>query len=274
MDRPEKFAYSDGSNISLAWGAPLIGIGIMALSLVIGLATSDASLSEFVLPFAALGSFWLVWIAFYGFVAWIQRVSDKRAINYMFENEIWERWQFRAPEWQALVDEECSLISPEEEGLKAYVGAVYSSIVGVVFAAIMVAVGAFAFEDPQGKTILQICAAAVFLLFLGVGLFQPVVARYKARRYRLKAQRVPEPRVWFASEGIYHETLGYTSLKDLEKVTDQTRSRNAIQFTLMVSSADTSTDSVPFSFPVPTGCEKRAAQLVRRYRQERIRMAN
>ncbi len=103
--------------------------------------------------------------------------------------------------------------------MEAYVGAVYSSFFGLVFAAIMIAIGTFVIQEPQEKTILQICAVAVFLLFLGAGLFQPVLARYNARRYRHKALRVPEPHVWFTSDGIYHETLGYTSLKDLEKVT-------------------------------------------------------
>jgi len=237
MDRPDEFRFSDEYNLSLAWGVPLIGFAIMALSFLIGLATTDVNLSEWVLPFAALGSFWLVWAFFFVFITWIHRVSDKRAVNRMFEDGIWEHWQFRYPEWQAIVDAECDLISPKGEGLEPYVGAVYSSIFGIVFAAIMIAVGAFAIQDPQGKTALNICAVAVFLLFLGVGLFQPVLARYKARRYRLKALRVLKPRVWFASEGIYHETLGYTSLDDLIKVTDQTTSRKEIQFTLYIYKA-------------------------------------
>ena len=112
-------------------------------------------------------------------------------------------------------------------------------------------------------------AIAVFVLLLGIGLFQPVMARYEAHRYHRKALRVSEPHVWFAPEGIYHETLGYTSLKDLEKVTNQTRSRKAIQFTLTVST-DTSDSSVAYPFPVPNGCEERAGKLVRRYRQERL----
>ncbi len=98
---------------------------------------------------------------------------------------------------------------------------------------------------------------------------QPVVARYNAQRYARKALYVPEPRVWFAADGVYHETLGYTSLKELEKVTDSTRSRQAIVFTLTIST-DTSTDSVAYPFPVPSGCEEQAGRLVRRYRRERI----
>jgi hypothetical protein len=270
MDRPEKLTFSDDeANSSLAWGGALIGLFIIALSLVIGLITSDVTLPDLILPFTALGSFWVVWVGFHGFTAWIHRANDKRAINRMFEDEIWERWQFRSLEWQALVDAECNLISPKEEGLKAYVGAVYSSIAGVIFAAILLAVGTFAIQDPLGKTIFRICAVAVFLLLLAVGFFQPVVARYNAQRYRHKSLLVPEPRVWFASDGIYHETMGYTSLKDLENVTDQTKSRKAIQFTITVST-DTSNASVPYPFPVPAGCEEKAAKLVRRYRQERL----
>jgi hypothetical protein len=234
------------------------------------LATTDVTIADLALPFAVMVAVLLLWVGVNGFIAWVQRTSEKRAIKRMFEGEIWERWQLRAPEWQAIVDAECNLISPEGEGLEAYVGAVYSSIAGAILAAILLAVGTFAIQDPLTKTIFRICAVAVFLLLLGIGLFQPVVARYNAQRYRRKALRVEEPRVWFASEGIYHETLGYTSLKDLEKVTDQTRSRKAIQFTLTFTT-DTSTDSVNYPFPVPTGCEEQAVRLVRRYRHERLR---
>lgn len=62
----------------------------------------------------------------------------------------------------------------------------------------------------------------------------------------------------------------YTSLKDLIKVTDQTRSRKILQFTLEVSS-DTSTCPVAYPFPVPAGCEERARILARRYRKERLK---
>jgi hypothetical protein len=167
------------------------------------------------------------------------------------------------------VEAECSLISPKDEGLEAYVGAIYSSIVGIILAIIIIAVGIFAIDDPEIKTTMWGTAAVVFLMFLGAGLFQPMIARYNAARYRQKALRVLEPRVWFTSDGIYHESLGHTSLKELENVTDQTRSRKAIQFSLSVST-DTSTDLVGYPVPVPAGCEERASRLVRHYRQECI----
>jgi len=146
---------------------------------------------------------------------------------------------------------------------------VYSSIFGLVIAVTMIAIGIFVVEDSDVRVAMWIGAVAVFLLLLGIGLFQPVMARYEANRYRRKALRVSEPRVWFASDGIYHQALGYTSLKELEKVTDRTRSRKAIEFTLAVST-ETSTCSVAYPFAVPTGCEERAGRLVRRYRQERL----
>ncbi|RLD94716.1 MAG: hypothetical protein DRJ13_14675, partial [Bacteroidetes bacterium] len=161
------------------------------------------------------------------------------------------------------------LISPKDEGLEAYKGAIYSSIFGIVFAVILIAIGIFAIEVPEIKIMMWVIALIVFLLFLGVGLFQPMVAKYNAERYCRKALWVAEPRVWFALDGIYHETLGHTSLKDLNKITDQTKSRRTIQFTLVVST-DSSDDLVEIPFPVPSGCEERAGRLVRRYRQERL----
>ena len=270
MDKPAKLVFSDEASFTLARGNVLVFIIVIAFGLVLALVTTDATLVDLALPCAALCSLWFFWVGLLGIVAWGHRIGEKRAINRMFTGEIWECWQFRSAEWQALVDAECNLISPKDDGLKAFAGALYSSIFGAIIASILSAVGIFVVEDPDIKIALWMSAVAVFLLLLGIGLCQPVMARYDAYRYLRKALYVSEPRVWFASEGIYHETLGYTSLKEVEKVTDQTRSRKAIIFTLLVST-DTVTSSVAYPFPVPTGCEERAGRLARRYRQERFR---
>lgn len=205
----------------------------------------------------------------FGTVALGHRLFEKRAINRMFRGEIWECWQFSSADWGAQVESVCNLISPRDEGLEAYMGAVYSSIFGIVAALIMIIITIFIDRDSETKNMLRITAGIVFLMFLGAGLFQPMVAKYKANRYRRKAMQIAEPRVWYASQGVYHEALGHTSLKDLHKVTDQTKTRKAIQFTIEVSS-DSYDDLVKLRFPVPPGCEERAGNLVRRYRTERL----
>ncbi len=55
----------------------------------------------------------------------------------------------------------------------------------------------FAIKDPDIKPVMRITAVAIFLLLVGIGLFQPIGARYEAYRYRRKALRVADPRVWF-----------------------------------------------------------------------------
>ena len=115
---------------------------------------------------------------------------------------------------------------------------------------------------------MKIGSVTVFLLLLGISLFQPVVARYEARRYYRKALKILAPCVWFATDNIYHETLDYTSLKEPESVTDLTKSRKTILFTLTIST-DISSSSVSFPLPVPSGFEE-TGTLVRRYRQERL----
>jgi hypothetical protein len=265
MNKPENFAFSDNATFTLVRGDIWIFLAIVLFAFLLALFITDIALVNLAFPFAVLSIIWFAWVGVLVIIARGHRIFEKRAINRMFAAEIWECWQFQASEWQALVEAESNLISPKEEGLKAYVGAVYSSIFGVIIAAIMIAVGQFVMEDPVGKSVMWIAGAAVFLLLLGIGLFQPVYARYEANRYEHKALRVLEPRVWFGSDGIYHETLGYTSLKELTKVTDQTKSRKAIKFTLTIST-DTLSDLVAYSFPVPAGCEQRAGKLVRRYR--------
>jgi hypothetical protein len=114
-------------------------------------------------------------------------------------------------------------------------------------------------------------AIALFLFMAGVGLYQPVQQRFKAQKFKRNALRFLTPRVWFGAEGVYHEALGYTSLENLEKVSDHTRSVKTIKFTTIVDGGNESDYFYPVSFTVPSGYEKQASQLVRRYRQERLR---
>ena len=268
MKKPTKLAFSDEATFSLTRGIILIPFIIITFGFVLALVTTDMPLTELIIPCVGVVGIGFITVGMYGSVALGHRIAEIHGINQMFAGEIWECWQFRASEWQALVEADCSLISPKDEGPKAYVGAVYSSIFGIILAVIFVALGVFVIDDPDTKSMFWFIAVAVFLLLLGIGLFQPTVARYKANRYRRKALRVAKPRVWFASKGIYHETLGHTSLKELIKVTDQTKSRKAIRFNLKIST-DESSNLMVYHFPVPTGYEERAGRLVRRYRQER-----
>ncbi|MGB2962394.1 MAG: hypothetical protein WBB69_00220 [Anaerolineales bacterium] len=269
MDKPTNLAFSDEATFTFLRGEILIPFVTIASVFIAVLVTSEDPFTGLALPAAAMSAAWLGWAGLFVLIAWGHRFWEKYLINRMFAGEIWECWQFSSTEWQAQVEGVCNLISPKDEGLEAYIGAVYSSIFGIVIALIMILVTIFAVEETETKIALRIGAVIVFLLFLGAGLFQPMIDRYRADRYRRKALQIAEPRVWFAFDGIYHETLGHTSLKDLNKITDQTRSRKAIQFTLVVST-DSADDLVKIPFPVPSGCEERAGRLVRRYRQERL----
>ncbi len=197
MNKPAKLVYSDKASFTLARGDVLVFLVIIVFVFGIALTSTDATILDLAVPCAALSSLWFFWIGLLGIVAWIHRIGEKRAINRMFTGEIWECWQFNTAEWQALVIAECNLISPIDEGLKPYLGAVYSSIFGIIIATIMVAVGIFAIEDPVVKDAMWIGAVSVFLLLLGIGLFQPLMTRYHAFRYHRKALQLSEPHVWF-----------------------------------------------------------------------------
>ncbi len=269
MSRPTKLAFSDEATFKLNQGAVIIPFVFIVSGFIFVLFTTGANPTELLVPCVSTSGMGFIVVGIFGSVALGHRVAEIRAINRMFAGEIWECWQFRSSEWQTLVEAECNLINPKDDGLSPYAAVINSSVFGAILALIMLAVVQFAVKDPDVKPILQFTALGIFLLLVGMGLFEPIVARYKANSYRRKALRVTEPRVWFASDGIYHETLGHTSLKELEKVTDQIRSRKAIKFTLSIST-DTSTDLMQYPFPVPSGCEERAGKLVRRYRQERL----
>jgi hypothetical protein len=276
IDSPEELVLNDGSYFALARNSTAIGLALLAFVCGIVLVLYDATLTDLVLPVASLSAFWIVWVAINLTIGLIYRSNDRRAIQRLFHSEIWELWQFHAPKWQGIVDAEYQSMRPEQ-GPGAYKGVVYSSIFGLVFAVSLVLVGKFAIKSPQAMPVIWISAITLFLVFLGVGLFQPIQNRRKAEGYRRKALRISEPRVWFASDGIYHESLGYTSLKHLEKVTDQSKTKNAITFIISVTTifggsehSSSSTHSQPVSFSVPSGCEQRAGQLARRYRNERL----
>lgn len=269
MNRPAKLAFSDEATFKLNQGVVIIPLATIILGFVLVLVTTDVTLTELTIPCIGMSGIGFLVVGIFGSVALGHRIVEIRAINRMFASEIWECWQFSSSEWQTLVEAECNLINPKHDGLSPYAAVINSSIFGAILALIMLAIIHFAVKDPDVKTILQFTAVGIFLLLVGIGLFEPVVIRYNADRYRRKALRVAEPRVWFASNGIYHETLGHTSLKELEKVTDQTRSRKAISFTLLIST-DSYDSLMSYPFPVPAGCEEQAGRLVRRYRKERL----
>ncbi len=275
MNKLKKLVLDDGSYFSTGRNTALLGIGFLIFAGGIGLTQAeDVALAEWALPLGALSTFWLAWMALHVVVGLIHQFNDKRDIKRLFEGEIWQYWQLRPDEWQGVVEAEYQTLRPEE-GAGVYVGAVYSGSVGLVLGAIMVIVGEFVIKDEQAMPIILICAVAVVLLLIAIGLFQPLQARYGASQYRRKALRVLEPRVWFGAGGVYHETRGYTSLQELIKITDQTRSRQAIKFTIEVTTGGgdepMATFKQPVSFAVPAGYEQQAAQLVRRYRNERLR---
>ena len=267
MEKPLKFAFSDEAKFKFLRAEILIPAFFIGFGFFLALVTMEGPFDGLGLSAAAMSVGWLGWVGLFVLIAWGHRLWEKRAINRMFAGDIWECWQFSASEWQAQVEAVCNLISPKEEGLKVYEGVVASSIFGLILALILTAVSFFAFEAPELKITMRIVAVGLFLFMIGVGLYQPMAARKEADRYRHKALLIKSPRVWFAANGIYHETLGHTSLKELHRVTDQTRSRKAIRFTLVVSS-ESYDDLVKIPFPVPRGCEERASKLVRRYREE------
>ena len=276
MDKPDKIILSDGSYFSEGRSGVLAGAGILILAAIIIFTQMDMSgttLMDFAGLFVLVG-FWVIWMAFYAFLGLAHKFSDKRAINLLFEQEIWQQWQFKSDEWRGIVEKEYQTMRPED-GLGAYVGAVYSGCLGLVIAAILAGVGKFVVEDEQAEPIFMICAVAAFFLLVGVGLFQPLQQRNKARKYLRRTLRVLAPRVWFGRDGIYHEAFGYTSLKDLEKVNDHRKKLKTIKFTVKVVTVmgssgrfSRSIDFVPLSFSVPSGYDEEAARLVHRYRLE------
>lgn len=274
MDRPKKLVLDDGTYFKTGLNIALVGFGFVIV-VIVGLALTHqlegATLADLALPIATIGTFWIVWLAIYIIIGSIHKFRDKRDISRLFEQEIWQHWQFRSDEWQSIIEAEYQEMYSKGEG--GYIGAVYSSITGLLLSVFMIVVGKLVIKDEQAMPIIFISAAVVLLLLVGIGLFQPLQERNKARIYRHKALRVLQPRVWFGAEGVYHETSGYTSLKELKKVS-HTKTRQTIKFTIEVTTGGgdepMATYDLPVSFAVPSGYEQQAAHLVRRYRQERL----
>ncbi len=275
-DRPRRLVLDDGQQLAQAKGLLFFGLGGLAVIAGITLHFAKATPKDLVLPLGGLGLFWLAFSGIFVVAGLVHRFTDKRAIKRLFRSECWLHWQYPPDEWRDHVESTYRSLLPEP-GLRPFVGAVYSGIVGLVLGAILLGVVAFVIQDEGVKPYLQVTAGGVFLLLIGVGLVQPLQERRKARRYRRRALRVQQPRVWFGAEGIYHEAFGHTPLKTLVKVSDLIRRRRAIRFTIEVTTrmgaegggSDT-TYRLPTLFPVPSGYEKPASELVRRYRAERL----
>jgi len=269
MDKPSRLAFSDYATFRLLRAEIIYYFGFMISVFTLVLIGTDGPVKDLALPAAVFGGIGLVLIGIFFVAAWIYRMGEQYQVKRMFAGEIWECWQFSAQEWEAEVESVCSLINPKDDGIPDYMGVVNSSIFGAVIAIIMAAIGFFVVKDPLIKKALWIAAGAVFLLSAGAGAVEPLVLKNKADRYRRKALQFREPRVWFSADGIYHEALGHASLKGLFKVTDQTKSRKAIQFKRRIKT-DESDDVDVITSPVPAGCEERAGRLVLRYRRERL----
>jgi hypothetical protein len=274
-DRPKRLVLDDGQQFKEATAPVLPGSIIMALIAIAVLTLTKATFKDLLLPFGAIAVIWLAYVGIHVFAGLVNRFRDRRAINRFFRAECWLRWQLQPDEWRAIVDNEYRSMLPEG-GVGAYVGAVYSGTFGLAFAAIMILVVVFAIKEESVRRIMLICSGVVFFLFFGAGLIQPIQARLQARKYRRRALRVTEPRVWFGADGIYHEAFGYTSLKELVKVGDHVKRRKAIRFTAEETTSSGSdepgptTYRLPTLFHVPSGYEEQASRLVRRYRAERL----
>ena len=184
MDRPEELVLDGGSYFALAGNSAVIGLAFLAFVCGIVLVFYGAILADLVLPIASLSAIWFAWVAINLIVGLIHIFGDRRAINRLFEGEIWGHWQLRAPEWQGVVEAEYQIMCPEE-GLGAYVGAVYSSILGLAFAAILVAVGEFAIKGPPAMPAIWSFAVVVFLGFRSFVQFHAFTVRLLLRALRL-----------------------------------------------------------------------------------------
>lgn len=276
MRIPDNLRLQTGPMISGGVGPLVVGGGMWIFAAAMGvMVTEDFVLEQWLLPLGALSIFWLGWLLIAMTAGMYYKARTKRDIKRMFAEDIWVHWQFPAVEWQTHIDSIYQGLLPEKGDARR--GGMASGCVGLGLASIFVAFGTFAMEEAQHKTIIYICALAVFLLLLGIGVFQPTKARYDATQYRRQALRVREPRFWFGPNGIYDEAFGFTSLKELVEVNDHTKSRQSIKFMVLATAVrgtqpwiSVSKYEVPVSFPVPAGREKEAGQLIRRYRQERL----
>ncbi|MCJ7624370.1 MAG: hypothetical protein MUO76_12775, partial [Anaerolineaceae bacterium] len=151
----------------------LVGLGVMGFGFGLALTQSDTTLKDLVLPMGVLGTGWIFFVTLSVIVGLFHQFIDKRSIDRFFEVGIWQYWRYRSDEWHDITEAECENIWPEE-GPSDFLGAVYSSIFGLVISSIMLLVVKFVIKDEEIKPAMNISAGAVFLLFLGVGLFQPI----------------------------------------------------------------------------------------------------
>lgn len=254
-------------------GVGVAGLAFMFLVLFVTWVNTDASISDLWLPAAAIGSFWVLWIVLHAAIAAVHRWRERREIARLMASDHWAVWQFDANEWAQVVDHAAAEMSPGE-GAGIYVGAVYSGALGLVAATAIVVVGLTALAGDESVSVIWWIAGAVLIGLTLVGIWQPLGERRAARRYHARAMRCREPRLWFTEHGIRHESLGYTDLRDLQRVENHTKSSGAITFVVLHTTVYSlggintrSTDDWPIDVIVPVSYRAGAAtDLVRRYR--------
>ncbi|MBI9049700.1 MAG: hypothetical protein JEZ00_09790 [Anaerolineaceae bacterium] len=276
MEKPDEIIINAESYLKSGSSALAVGIGILLLAITITFTQTDATIKDIILPIIAVGVIWSFWMAIHYVVESTHKVNTKKAIDSLYKHEIWQVWQYPAEQWKKHIEEEHQSMLPDK-GLAAYQGAGCSSIVGAFFCAIMILVGTFIIKNNQIMPAITISAGAIFLIFMSVGLSEPIKARQKAKKYKEQAFRTSAPRVWFGEMGIYHECFGYTSLEKLQNINDHIKKMKSIKFTIEVSTVlggnnniSVFTHNQQIVFLVPDASEERASQLVRRYRQQRL----
>ena len=130
MNKPAKLAFSDEATFRLNQGVVIIPFFFIISGFVFVLVTADATVSELAVSCFGTSGMGLIVVGIFGSVALGHRIAETRAINRMFAGEIWECWQFRSSEWQTLVEAECNLINPKDDGLSPYAAVINSSIFG------------------------------------------------------------------------------------------------------------------------------------------------
>ena len=168
MDKPATLRVTDGGVLRSALGAAGVGMALLAVVLVVVLVTTEASVTDLMLPAGALSTFWVAWLAVGLLRSAMIRRADRRGIGRLFDGESWARMQFDADEWRTVAEERYR----EQRGDTAF-GIAFAGAIGLVLGAIATLVGWLATDDRAVSITLTLAGVAVVALFVTVASFQP-----------------------------------------------------------------------------------------------------
>lgn len=246
---------------ALGAGALMLGIALAAVLRMGG----DAEQITWTL--IIIGGIWGVIILALGLSNRYTVERERRDARALFEGDAWATWRWSMEDWGREL--EARRADLEKRSRVSRFTPIIGGIAAVAIGGTPIAM-ALAIPDIPDEVRQFMIALGIFFGVLAIALSVVGVVRER-RRWQARMERasaVAAPWVRFGAYGLYHETDGHTSLRNMTDVTVARDGRSLI-FQIKHPGPRGTSYTLPLVVPIPPTQREDAQTLVARYRDER-----